>query len=76
MNWDCFRKGQEVRIRSSCGWMRGHVTDVHSDSVSAVVTRGATEKLVRVSDLRNITPWKPNDKSSSLESADQRLIDW
>jgi hypothetical protein len=78
MSWDSFRKYQEVRVRANGSWMRGHVTEVYQDSVSVLLVRGGMEKVVRVSDLRSITPWssrKTNQQVNSM-SADQQSFDW
>lgn len=73
MNWDCFRKGQEVRVRVR-GWNKAYVTEVHKDSVEVVLVR--MEKVTRIFDLRNITPWKQPNSKNSLTSADPQLLDW
>lgn len=54
MSWDQFQKGQEVRIRALGGWVRGHISETYSNSVSVIFDRGSLQRNIRVYDLRNI----------------------
>ena len=53
-NWGALRKGQSVRFYTADGWKKGHVASTYLNSASVVWAQGASTKLTRVYDLRNI----------------------